>query len=100
MIKHIILWKLKDEYTTQEKENIKRSIKRELEGLHNVIEGLCNIEVQIDALPSSSADLMLNSTFTSVEALQAYAVHPAHVRIADTYVRPYTAIRSCLDYEI
>ena len=49
---------------------------------------------------ASNADLMLDSTFENEDALKAYAVHPDHVAVADSKVRPYTKIRSCLDYEI
>ena len=42
---------------------------------------------------------MLDTTLTSEEALKGYQVHPAHVAAADTYVRPYTEIRMCMDYE-
>ena len=100
MIKHIILWTLKEEFTAEEKETIKRGIKEGLEGLAGVIPGLLEICVNTGRLPSSNADLMLDSTFESVEALKAYAVHPAHVEVADTKVRPYTALRSCLDFEV
>ena len=41
-----------------------------------------------------------NSTLESEEALKAYATHPEHVAVADTYVRPYTVSRTCIDYEI
>ena len=97
MIKHIILWTLKDEAKTKE---IKLGIKEGLEGLKGKIPGLVDIKVNIDSLASSNADLMLDSTFESEEALKNYATHPAHVEVADTKVRPYTAIRSCLDFEI
>ena len=43
---------------------------------------------------------MLDSTFESEEALKGYAVHPKHVAIADCKVRPYTANRVCMDYEV
>jgi hypothetical protein len=43
---------------------------------------------------------MLDSTFESVEALKGYSVHPEHVAVADSKVRPYTKIRSCLDFEV
>ena len=39
-------------------------------------------------------------TLESEEALKPYATHPAHVAVADTYVRPYTVSRTCIDYEI
>ena len=100
MIKHVILWTLKNEYSEEEKTQIKLSIKQNLEGLLGKIPGLSEIKVNIDGLSSSNADLMLDSTFENVEALKNYAVHPEHVHVADTYVRPFTATRSCLDFEI
>lgn len=100
MIKHVILWTLKNEYSEEEKAQIKLGIKQNLEGLSGKIPGLSEIKVNIDGLSSSNADLMLDSTFENVEALKNYAVHPEHVHVADTYVRPFTATRSCLDFEI
>lgn len=100
MVKHIILWTLKGEYSQEQKEEIKANIKKGLEGLKGKIDGLTEIRVNITGLPSSNADLMLDSTFESEEALKAYAVHPAHVEVADTLVRPFTATRSCLDFEV
>jgi len=100
MVKHIILWKLKEEYSAEEKETIKAGIKEGLEGLAGQIPGLLKIRVQTSALASSNADLMLDSTFESEQALKAYAVHPAHVAVADGKVRPFTAQRSCLDFEV
>lgn len=100
MVKHIILWTLKDELSVEEKAQIKEGIKEGLEGLQGKIPGLLEIKVQADRLASSNADLMLDSTFADEEALKGYAVHPEHVAVANERVRPYTAIRSCLDYEI
>lgn len=101
MVKHIILWTLKDSLSEEEKIQIKKSIKEGLESLKGVVPGLADIKVQIDGrLASSNADLMLDCTLESEEALKGYAVHPAHVAIANSRVRPFTAIRSCLDYTI
>ena len=100
MTKHIILWTLKDELSAEEKAAVKAAIKEGLEGLAGQSPGLVDIHVQIDCLPSSNADLMLDSTFTDEAALKAYAVHPAHVAVADGKVRPYTKLRSCLDFTV
>lgn len=100
MVKHIILWNIKDEYQGEELMNIKKGIKEGLEGLAGQIPGLIDIKVNINGLSSSNADLMLDSSFENEEALKGYAVHPAHVNVADTKVRPYTSQRSCLDYEV
>lgn len=98
MVKHIILWQLKDEYSAEEKENIKIGIKQGLEGLKGKIPGLLAIQVNMDGMPSSTVDLMLDASFTDEEALKGYSVHPEHVKVADSKVRPYTKARACFDY--
>ena len=100
MVKHIIIWTLKDSFSEAEKTQIKANIKSGLEGLMGKIDGLTEISVKTNLLPSSNGDLMLDSTFVSPEALKNYASHPAHVEVADRDVRPYTATRSCVDFEI
>ncbi len=100
MVKHVILWTLKDEYSGAQMDAIKAEIKAGLEGLKGQIPGLVEIQVNINGLSSSNADLMLDSTFESEEALKGYSVHPAHVAVANEKVRPFTASRVCLDYEI
>lgn len=99
MVKHIILWQLKDELTDEQKVAVKRGIKEGLEGLAGQIPGLIAIQVHTEGLPSSNADVMLESSFDSAEALSGYAVHPTHVAVADGKVRPFTKTRLCLDFE-
>lgn len=99
MVKHIILWTLKEEYSKEEKEKIKKDIKEGLEGLRGKIDGLIDIKVETGRLDSSNADLMLDSSFESEAALKGYAVHPEHVKVANEKVRPFTSLRSCLDFE-
>ncbi len=96
MVKHIILWKLKSEHNN---ESVKQGIKSGLEGLLGKIPGLVEIKVQTTGLASSTADVMLYSVFESEKALKEYATHPDHVFVADTYVRPFTETRMCLDFE-
>jgi hypothetical protein len=100
MVKHVILWQLKDELSQEEKAEVKAGIKAGLEGLQGKIPGLVEIHVNTEGLASSNADVMLDSTFEDEASLKGYAVHPEHVKVADTNVRPYTKTRSCLDYEI
>ena len=86
MVKHVILWQLKEELSDAEKAAIKAGIKAGLEGLAGQIPGLVEIHVNINALPSSNADLMLDTTFETA--------------VANSKVRPYYKNRVCLDYEI
>lgn len=100
MVKHIILWTLKEQYAGEQAEEIKKGIKEGLESLQGKIPGLLEIKVHIQGLSSSNADLMLDSSFEDVAALKGYAVHPEHVAVADGKVRPFTETRVCMDYEI
>lgn len=100
MIKHVILWKLKDELQGEEKEQVKAGIKQGLEGFEGQIPGLIDIKVRTEYLPSSNMDVMLDTTFEDEESLKAYATNPKHVAVADGKVRPYTAVRACMDYEV
>ncbi len=101
MVKHIILWKLRSELSKEQKKEVALAIKAGLEGLKGQVPGLLDIHVQATRqLPSSNADIMLDSTLESPEALQNYAVHPAHVAVANGIVRPNTELRTCLDFEV
>lgn len=95
MVKHIILWSLKEEFNN---EKIKKEMKTALEGLVGVVPGLSVMKIEIEPLPSSNSDVMLYSEFESEQALKDYAVHPEHVRVADTRVRPFTKTRTVIDF--
>lgn len=101
MVKHIILWKLRSDLNEAQKKEAALAIKQGLEGLKGQVPGLMDIHVQATGqLASSNADIMLDSTLESEEALKGYAVHPAHVAVANGIVRPNTEVRTCLDYEV
>lgn len=101
MVKHIILWTLNPALTDAEREQALLGIKEGLEGLQGQVPGLLDIHVVASGrLSTSNCDVMLDSTLASPEALAAYAVHPAHVAVANEKVRPFTVQRTCLDYEI
>ena len=95
MVKHIILWKLKVEHNN---DAVKQAIKQNLEALLGKVPGLLEIKIQTECLNSSNVDVMLYSVLESEDALKGYAVHPDHVYVADTFVRPFTETRSCIDF--
>jgi hypothetical protein len=99
MVHHVILWKLKEELQGEEKQKVARGIKENLEALVGKVPGLVSVTVQIQPLSSSNADVMLDSLLESEEALKAYQIHPDHVAAANNFVRPFTEVRMCMDYE-
>lgn len=98
MIKHIILWKLKSEMTAEEKSAAKLEAKARLESLNGKIDGLVSLRVVTDGLSNSNADMMLDSQFTTTEALAGYQVNPLHLEAAG-FVRSVVETRLCLDFE-
>ena len=97
MFRHVILWKLKDGLA--DAESVKAGIKEGLEGLVGKVPGLLRVKVETCGAPGSTADVMLDSYFDCEASLRAYAVHPLHVAVADTKVRPFVASRACLDFQ-
>lgn len=97
MVKHIILWKLKSDMTDEEKAAARAEAKCRLESLNGKIDGLIKLDVITDRLPSSSADMMLDCTFTDADALEGYQKNPLHLEAAG-YVRSVVETRLCLDF--
>jgi len=96
MIKHVVMWTLKPSVSEEEK----MQIKQQLEALKGVVPTLKEIEVgaNIQNKPASM-DLVLVSTFDSIEDLQAYANHPAHRNVVD-FVVPRVEKRAVVDYQL
>ena len=90
-----------EEKAVTEKEAEHSTVKLEgLEGLKGQIPGMLDISVRTDYLPTSTVDVMLDTTFEDADALAAYVKNPKHVAVADTKVRPFTANRACMDFEV
>ena len=97
MVKHMIIWKLKDEIL--DKESRAKEIKVALEGLNGKIEGLVEMKILTDKFCSSAGDIMMDSTFVDEEALKYYQNHPFHKEIANNLVRPSVQTRLSFDYQ-
>lgn len=97
MIKHVILWKLKEDVKDPKK--VKADAKAALEALSETISEIVEIKVITQGLESSTCDMMLDSTFKTADDLNSYKIHPHHVHAADTYVRPFVDTGLCLDFE-
>lgn len=100
MVRHVILWTLKKEYSSQQREELKKSIKVGIETLNGKIPGLLGIKVYINPFETSNAELMLDASFDSKAALDAYDVHPIHVAVANTFFFPFMDKFSIMDFEV
>ena len=96
MVKHIVMWKFKEEVSLDDK----LEMKRQLEALQGVVPTLGKIEVGLDVSKKPAAmDMVLYSEFQCLEDLAAYAVHPAHQKVV-AFVKPLVCDRAVVDYTI
>lgn len=99
MIRHIVMWRLKEQAAGNDRARNAGLIKEKLEALRGRIPGLRHIEVGIDfSREADSADVVLYSEFDSREALHAYHSHPEHVALKG-FVGEVRAQRWLADYE-
>ena len=99
MVRHIIIWNLRDDLSPEEKRSKAAEIKQKLEALNGVIPGLKELHVYTELLSSSTGDIMLDVLFMSEQALSSYQTDPRHLEAAGI-VRSVTSVRSCADLEI
>ena len=96
MIKHVVMWKFKDEVAEEDK----LEMKRQLEALKGVVPSLSDIEIGLDVLGSdASKDMVLYSEFASMDDLKAYAGHPEHLKVVE-FVTPLVCERAVVDYNV
>lgn len=99
MIKHIVIWKLKNKTLPMDRCADALAIKNALESLVGKIPGLLKTEVGFDFREKeTSGDIVLYSEFESREALGNYQEHPEHVKVGKI-VRPRTFDRKMIDYQ-
>ena len=100
MVKHIVIWTLKEEALGATKSENALKMKDILEGLAGKIPGLVHIEVGFDFFQSKdSFDVALYSEFESKEDLAAYQAHPEHLNVVE-FIREVRIERKVVDYEI
>jgi hypothetical protein len=98
MVNHIVMWNFKEEIEESKKESIKKDMEINLKALVGQVPGLLTVEFVSSPISSSTHDIALVTTLEKAEDIAIYAKHPAHVHVADTYVRPFVKDRACLDY--
>lgn len=98
MIRHIVMWRLASSPDMAEKAI---AIKENLEALKDKLDMIVDIEVGINTNTTDTvSDVVLVSTFRSVEDLNEYQNHPAHKAVGAAFVKPFVEERRVCDYEI
>lgn len=95
MVKHIVSFKLTG--TKEERLDRARRFKVALEALPSVIAPLESIEVGINENPAEDWDVVLTAILPTMEDVEVYAKHPAHVAAAGL-LAGHKEARSCVDY--
>jgi len=101
MVRHIVMWRLKDSFEGRNKSKMIRELKDRLETLPRLVPGILQLEVATHfATPTeTSCDLVLVTAFKDRSALAVYDNHPEHEKVKP-FVKARTIERRVVDYEI
>lgn len=100
MVKHVVMWKLKDYANGNDKATNARIIKEKLEELEGKIEGVYKMQVGINKLNSpANYDVVLCADMKDMETLEVYQNHPEHLKVA-SFVRAANEGRTAVDFEV
>ena len=99
MVKHIVLFKLKDEVPETDKLVVMNKFKEAIEALPAKISVIRKIEVGLNMNPGESWHIALYREFDNLDDVKFNATHPDHVA-AGKIIAEAKESRSCVDYEI
>jgi len=98
VIKHIVMWKLKEVAECGDRVQNARKMKHDLEALKTKIPQIRHIEVGVNSIPSeASYDVVLYSEFNNEQDLEIYQKHPEHLKVAE-FVATVRERRAVVDY--
>jgi hypothetical protein len=94
MTVHIVVFKFKEENRDA---NLKE-VREQLNTLVDLVPTLKSMEVGINFTVAERAfDLSIYSTFNTKEDLDAYAIHPAHLKVVE-FIKSVTTESKVVDY--
>ena len=100
MLKHIVLFKLKESAEAASKEQNAKIVKHDLEALKGKIPQIRHLEVGINCIPGETAyDIAIYSEFADEKELSIYMKHPEHVKVAE-FIGKVRESRVVVDYVI
>ncbi len=99
MIRHIVMFRFRDTAEATRAENTRKAAEL-LAGLQGHVPTLLTSEVRLnaDGAAAGNYDLVLITTHESLEALDAYQKHPAHLAVA-AFIGGVREARACVDFE-
>jgi len=100
LIRHIVMWKLKEIAHGATRAENAQILKTRLEACRGIVPGMLRLEVGI-ATPGleSTYDVVLISEFANLAALDAYQIHPTHEALK-AFASTVREARECIDYEL
>jgi hypothetical protein len=98
MIRHIVMFKLKEDVPEAEKMRVMKAFKAAIEALPATIPFIREIEVGLNMDPDEKWHIALNSVFDNMDDVRAYSVHPNHVA-AGKLLAQAKEMRACVNYE-
>lgn len=100
MIKHIVMWKMKEQDNKVKKQENMIQMKEKLESLKTKVPELYSLEVGINISESERAfDVVLCSEFKTLEDLDVYRVHPEHKKVVE-FILSVVKDTKAVDYEV
>ena len=100
MVKHFVMFKLKETGNPQEQEKMATQVKKRFMKLPDLISGIKFYEIGINISDSPAAyDLILHSEFENIQELNQYRKHPDHVKAVEDN-KAFLTDMKVVDYQI
>jgi hypothetical protein len=100
MIKHIVMWQLKDHAEGVDKASNAAKMKSLLDDCRNIVPGILAFEVAVaQSGREATYDVVLYAEFADQAALDAYQAHPQH-EVIKPFIGAIRCARQCMDYAV
>lgn len=96
MVKHIVMWKYKEELTRDAIEKLEKDLKKGAEDMNGNIKGLIKAVFMKNVNEKEYHDICLYCEFESFEDVENYQDDPVHVAFKNIIV-PNVKDRVCID---
>lgn len=98
MTQHIVMFKFREDVSSEVREAARQAFKQGIEALPSVIPFIRKVHVGFNINEAEKWDICLTSTFDTLEDAKAYGAHPAHKAVAKELMK-HIAERACVDFE-